>query len=957
MIDECDLAERGSASLAVWIGGALVALLVYLLVFRGETPERWEPDPAEVSASPAPGPANAPEPGIDADSLAPGTTSRAVAPTGFAGSEFVASGFLVGRVVTSDGAPVGGARVIARKRSFEDTFPFEPEPEFDGEPTNARGEFRLRVPSGVDYEVGVKAGGGYAPALRGGGTVYEERVTRTGDLVLWPGGVVFGRATDLLGNPIAGVRVKADPRSFGIGETMTDEEGRYRLRGLALGDQRFDATADGLIAASQLRVAIRDHGGEAEASFVMYPVGSISGRVVDERGAPLERAVVVAEKSAMGPGGFATTDSSGRFTCASLSAAAEYELLVAAPGYLYENRSRVSASPDGSAFVEVMLRPAPSFLVFLRDEGDGSPIREGSVSILDPQGKERAPDPSMFDYQSGGGLFRRLNQAANESGFSLPGDGTAGQLLVPGVVRVPWTTPGRWRLRAGAPGYQEAESDFVMSDGTGVVGPIELALQRGPEPVVWHGLVVDAMGEPVPGASVGEVFADGRGRMQARYGVPTVGCQRGLRPLTDTDESGRFSVSPTPSFVGEEIGVRHLGLPLAVAGRGRFAGSSPDRPVVLRLVAGGVIEGIVTDAGAAKEGHPVVLWNEEGASSVVRTDAGGAFVASKLAPGRWWVAPGSVHEAPSMELRVDESDPMVSACRAAAREVEVTDGEVSRVELELDDFGATIRGSITFGGAPRGGLRARLSLDRTSAASASVWVREAQAGDDGAFVFSGVPSGEFDLSVTSLRNTLPYWTTRRSLVAGERYDVSIEIETAVLTGRLIAPDGAPVERATISVEAPGDRVRSVGVRPDGTYHMDQLPATRVLVTVVSPEYGKSVHPVDLGAGPNRFDVRFAPAGALRVVLANGTPAAVIQCEVERAGVVIADSSSGKATLVDGAIQLDQVSPGPVHLRVVADVIDGAGARQASLRFVAEGVVHSGMTTTIVARPASADAAD
>lgn len=147
--------------------------------------------------------------------------------------------------------------------------------------------------------------------------------------------------------------------------TTTNASGFYAINGVAGGDQVVRPFAPGYRFTPSSRtipVAGAATGIEFEATAVVGQTFSITGRVVDEKGAGISGIIVTAaDLAGLGYGSSATTDGSGNFTLLSLPAG-QYRVSVASlAGYSTDtrtvgpNQTGVVLSPNANRFVYIPL--------------------------------------------------------------------------------------------------------------------------------------------------------------------------------------------------------------------------------------------------------------------------------------------------------------------------------------------------------------------------------------------------------------------------------------------------------------------------------------------------------------------------------------------------------------------------------------------------------------------------
>lgn len=317
------------------------------------------------------------------------------------------------------------------------------------------------------YRLTVDGAGWIDPAGGAQGRVVRFRDATPAIVGLERSAAISGRVTDDKGEALAGIRVFAW-RAQGEATGYTDDEGRYRIHGLAAGEYAIGAVPEGEAAAGRHKgVAYYPGGGgvrraepvELKAGEDRDGVdlqlggrgtGALQGRLVGlDAGTRAELALV-----AKGPGAAvvagARADGEGRFQIDGIPAG-EYRLLAWGPGtgMGYEEPPRGKASRFGWAEVEVRegetaaveVKMAPGVTLEASTVGAGC---EGMDSLtLRTEGewfRHWAFEPVKV---AGGWRWERLpaghyraEMPALEAGCVFPGVRTKGQATAARVVRL-----------------------------------------------------------------------------------------------------------------------------------------------------------------------------------------------------------------------------------------------------------------------------------------------------------------------------------------------------------------------------------------------------------------------------------------------------------------------------------------------------------------------------------------
>lgn len=331
------------------------------------------------------------------------------------------------------------------------------------------------------------------------------------------GRTITGRVTDAAtGSPIAGARV--DNWNFQR-EVTTDADGRYTLRGWTSHESMpVAAKAEGYCS------AYRDSAGGDVVDFALPPGDRVTGRLVDEHGAPVANAIVGAYGSAPQSRGSQPqrpTDSDamrtaddGRFELGGLSRDLPHTLAAVAPG-----RARTLVAFDRHFWTgavidlgDVEMKPARSVEGVVVDL-EGKPLADATVRLA-ANGVERG--------QPGAFLFSQTRRTDDLGRFRFA-DLAAG-------------TYGATVSAMGAPRGPPARID--LPDDEDVRG-LHLTLAGGGSVTL---LVVDETGAPAEGVTVyADVNEDSKndGLLAVAAGPDGRATFRGLRAVATKFNVGR----------------------------------------------------------------------------------------------------------------------------------------------------------------------------------------------------------------------------------------------------------------------------------------------------------------------------------------------------------------------------------------------------------------------------------
>lgn len=423
--------------------------------------------------------------------------------------------------------------------------------------------------------------------------------------------VIAGRVEDLEGNPVRSAKVWFGRPNFGNRrETSTDASGEFEFRNLDtyvgdVGHARepisvsapgFESTVTNLVMAQvPARVVVQLSKGTV-----------LRGRVVNEKGEGLENAQVILQGNQSGrdeaPWGFQTeTDAEGRFRW---DGAPPRELLFTFFMQSYQARRdvalKVSAESGETAEHVVTLRPEIVVSGQVLDFATGKPIPR--FSLMPGQGKggsfESYSPHDKQDYANDEGRFEFV---LAESEHNL--------------------------LKVEAEDYESKMVSIPESKAGSVVLPLTL-LESAPG---VRGVVVDRLGQPVPGVSM--LFSPGLGPVRAagytRAGFEAMYFQEGS--ITQTDRDGRYRFQSKSKGQWRVMAMNDQGYVQALISQ---SGELP--PLV--LLPYGALEGTLVIAGQVAAGKKLALQLEGGMwgtddSLTAITDARGRFRLERVPPG------------------------------------------------------------------------------------------------------------------------------------------------------------------------------------------------------------------------------------------------------------------------------------------------------------------------------------
>ncbi|MBT8482451.1 MAG: carboxypeptidase regulatory-like domain-containing protein, partial [Myxococcales bacterium] len=349
----------------------------------------------------------------------------------------IGSATLSGRIYDERGAPLEGATVSLAGSGFWPARSVR---------SGADGRFHWdHIPAGI-YELQFSKGPLTAASVEG--LILDPGAKRAFGVQLVPGWTVAGRVIDAqTGRSIADAEITAATGVLGLHtrRTRSDGRGRFELAGVVGEAQSLYVTADGYVSAGPLRQGSSD----PSMTVRLERASTVEGRVVDERGVPVEAALV----RAFGEGQIRGEDLGAPDSLGVTSGEVPPISAGASGGLAYVRQ--VETGRDGR-FRLSDLRPGPyrlvashddfapteSKLVHLRAEAAQDDIElvlrpgaELSGRVVDERGDALEGIP--VELRSGAGGLPRMSVTATDGSFSFRG--VRGEVS---VTALPFDLPG-----------------------------------------------------------------------------------------------------------------------------------------------------------------------------------------------------------------------------------------------------------------------------------------------------------------------------------------------------------------------------------------------------------------------------------------------------------------------------------------------------------------------------------
>lgn len=635
--------------------------------------------------------------------------------------------------------------------------------------------------------------------------------TREASLSMTVGARISGRVLDVDGEPLKGVEIWATTESAmmqdngwtGFVNAQSDEDGAFDLLGVTPGGVTLVANHSKFLDQSQDLGNLADGDHRQDLVLRMGQGGVVSGLVQWPDGRPVEGARVEVEQAqeesdlfvSFGSESSAKSDKDGRFQITGLGGGTcTVRARARPPREKVEGRtglrSRLGSSrgPYWRVTLEDVL-PSGSELVLVLSKG-------GTVSgrVVDDTGaavekfKVRVVEPgsgNFYGFGTNQGTTLSDSFQAENGRFALEG--------VPG---------GEWIATATARGYGDSGAMRVTMPQSG-----ELTLVVPREATVV-GVVLDPDGEPVNGARLLAELQQNNWRSS-------------FDPEGDkAKKDGSFSLSLAP---GEyEIHAAADGFAESVRETLEVAAGETREGLVLSLRRAARITGTLDASVGDLAGRDINLNHMDGPGwDSVSTDDQGRFWFEGLEPGRFDI---SLEE--SRKFVNEQGETEYFSETVTSFSLELSEGEERHVVLGAALANAVhVSGHVTTGGSPVSGLTVTWDTydgfdDRSATTDAS---------------------GRYELDVASTGRFMVRvgrgWDdsiTNEALIPEDvsTLEFDVELPTAQVSGRLVGPDGEPVEEADVTLELQDEHSyleRSVESAEDGTFLFKYVtPGTYVL---------------------------------------------------------------------------------------------------------------------------------
>jgi len=204
-----------------------------------------------------------------------------------------------------------------------------------------------------------------------------------GTFVLTTTGAIAGRVSSRDGQAVHRAYVRIGGRSVG-GHSLfgiADEAGRYTIEHTPPGTYELEAIAKGYVTGRLHGIEVHERAVTEWTDFVLDPASSISGRVVDGKGNPLEGVRLVGAPRRGGQGARSRTDAEGNFTMY-LSSDRPVSIAASKEGYVtFGEGPRRPMHRPGTTGLEILLRGEVRTEFKVVDANTGRPVERFGLRI------------------------------------------------------------------------------------------------------------------------------------------------------------------------------------------------------------------------------------------------------------------------------------------------------------------------------------------------------------------------------------------------------------------------------------------------------------------------------------------------------------------------------------------------------------------------------------------------
>jgi protocatechuate 3,4-dioxygenase beta subunit len=729
-------------------------------------------------------------------------------PSLFSSTQDPATASISGRVVDAAGNPIAGVSVKA-------TSPYCPDGSCWAQ-TDADGTYTISGLRAGSYYLFFSYWGLYPSQYYGGTSSYQEAKMLTvtaGDaltgknLTLLKGASISGRVVDASGKPIAGVFVYGLSSGF-IASVQSEADGTYKIVDLPGGSYTlsfsspgFDTQYFGGTSSAGLARVVKVALGSAVTgkNVTLFRSASISGRVVDAAGNPIEGVFVSASPYPCCSDGlsFAYTEEDGTYQLGGL---------LAGSYALYFSKSQ-------SSFLSQYLGGTPTLLgATVLTVGSGSKLTVGTTTLVTSasiSGRvvDSAGNPiegASVTARGSGQSFIHAASTAEDGSYTIDG-------LAAGSYTLEFSKSGSSFLTQYLGGTSSSQGATVLTVALGdSLTHKDMTL---PSAASISGRVVDAAGNPIDGVSV-NASSTSSGSGNTRTSADGTYTISGLVAGSYTLQFSKPGTYPTQYFGGTSSSQGATVLTVAPGDALRLTDMTL---LTVALISGRVVDG----AGNPIAGVSVSASSTSGGYGSAQTAADGTYKVDGLAAGSY-----TLQFSKWRSSYVSRYLGGTSSAQGATVLTVAAGDALANKDMTLPT-GASISGTVRdSSGKPLAGA----TIQAESLADG--WaVSHATSGADGTYTVAGLEAGEYLVSFSEKSSTPEYWDDKTWATA-ESITVTlgqkvVGIDSMLTVGASIAgvvrdAQGAPIQG--VYVVAVGPTRSSAQTGPDGAYVLSGLPA-------------------------------------------------------------------------------------------------------------------------------------
>lgn len=742
-----------------------------------------------------------------------------------------------GRLVDEEGKPLKG---VVRLRSH------------DGVSAASLGQAAMAsVGEDGKFSIGVLRPGSNVIQLAGVGYTTIERTIEIaqageapslGDVVFEAGLTIRGRVVEPGDVGVPGARISAViPTGTENRETLfaeADAEGRFVLRGLKDVAYMVGAAANGFAPLQKSLAPSAD-----EQVLTLKRSITLSGRIVDQDGAPVGRAQVSAQRGDdRRTFRFGRSEADGRFTF-DLPELGDFTLSTAVEGFESSVRTVPVTGPS--------------------EIGDWTLSRGLRVRGVVVDGKGTPVSGARVENQSTRQFPITFGETDEKGAFEMVG-------ASPGLIRLVATH------RDYAAGQATVES---ATDTGGDPDPVRITLTKGGR---IEGVVRQRDGAPVAQARIDLSRSDS---------TPAPRAAEAPQPSVLTDANGSFSFSHVPPGVGRVTLMAGQGGRYTSVTGAEVSIIEGETAQVALTVRSTVVRGVVLRNGKPAAGLRISVYGD------FLTTSGGPDTAASLAGGIPWSI-GTADAEGRFALRVAGPLSGRAAVNSARGEslfsqpVEIPDVEEFQLNLEFGSVRAT--GRVIDATTGLAIAEARVSAVPTGAAGAARSIQPtARTDHSGAFELPLEP-GQFQISV----NAENYAAIRIPLTVSPPEaslgDISLN-RGGTLAGRALLPSGRPA--ADVQIRAMGEGASAFAMSgADGSFTLRGLPGGPFSISARDLLDNLAVVRVE-AITAEVFEIRMSPAARITAIVAGAA-------DGKGGATVLVSAVNGEPYFASGAFRTD-----------------------------------------------------